>query len=160
MGRRARWVVVGAAILAVVALAVIVTGQLWLHGQHAADDRAVAVREAADKAVTAELSYDYRRLAAGRDETLPLLTGAARTEYDEVHAQVSATAPTLQAVVTAKVKASTVLEHDDSSARVLLFVDQLSSSKKLKQPNLDQSRVVVTLTREGDSWLVSSLAAI
>lgn len=142
------------------ALAVIIAGQLWLQGERGADERTGTVRDAADRAVTAVLSYDYRRIETGMSETAPLLTGDAKAQYLEVREPLVETAPSLKAVVTAEVKTSTVLEHDESSARVLLFVDQLSSSKKLDQPQLDQSRVVVTLTREGERWLVSTLAAI
>lgn len=158
-GRRTALLVV-AALLTIAALAAVVVGQLWLHGQRSSDDRAAAVREAADRAVTAVLSYDYRRIEAGMEKTADLLTGDAQTQYVDVQEPLLATAPQLKAVVTAEVKSSTVLEHDEESARVLLFVDQLSSSKKLTQPQLDQSRVVVTLTREDGRWLVSTLSAI
>ncbi|HWJ80783.1 MAG TPA: hypothetical protein VNS55_00995 [Nocardioides sp.] len=149
-----------AAVVLVAALAVIATGQLWLHGQRADDDRADQVREAADRAVTAVLSYDYRRLDQGVADTTPLLTGDALAQYEEVQRPLARTAPKLHAVVSAEVKTSTVLEADDDSARLLLFVDQVSSSRKLTQPQLDQSRVVVTMQRKGDDWLVSSLSAI
>lgn len=105
------------------------------------------------------LSYDHRRLEAGRKETLPLLTGDAAAQYDDVQEPLARTAPRLESVVDADVRATTVLEHDEDSAEVLLFVDQLASSKKLSQPQLDQSRVVVTLVRKEDRWLISSLAA-
>ncbi|HYG95300.1 MAG TPA: hypothetical protein VD859_17115 [Nocardioides sp.] len=147
-------------VILVAALAVIVAGQLWLRGQRADEDREAAVRDAAEGAVTAVLSYDYRRLEDGMEETTPLLTGDAETQYLEVGKPLLESAPRLRAVVTAEVKAATVLESDDDSARVLLFVDQLSSSKKLSQPQLDQSRVVVTMERKDDRWLVSTLAAI
>lgn len=149
-----------AALLTVVALGVIVVGQVWLHGQRAADERAKDARAAADRAVAAVLSYDYRRLQAGADQAAPLLTGDAADQFEQVQQPLRSTAPKLKAVVTAEVKASTVLESDEKSARVLLFVDQLSSSKKLQRPHLDQSRVVVTLTHQHGHWLVSTLSAV
>ena len=158
--RRRAVALAAAAVLLVASAAVIVTGQLWLHGQRADDDRAAQVRDAADHAVTQILSYDYRRLEQGTADTEPLLTGDALAQYEDVQQPLRKSAPRLKAVVSATVKASTVLESDDDSARVLLFVDQLSSSSKLTQPQLDQSRVVVTLKRDGDGWLVSSLSAI
>lgn len=149
-----------AVLVTAAALAVTVAGQLWLRGEAAEDTRAEAARDAADRAVTAVLSYDHRRLDAGREETLPLLTGDAEAQYVDVQRPLARTAPRLESVVAAEVKASTVLAHDEDSARVLLFVDQLASSRKLSQPQLDQSRVVVDLVREGDTWLVSTLAAM
>lgn len=147
-------------VVLVAALAVIVAGQLWLRAQRAEDDRSAEVRAAAETAVTAVLSYDYRRLEEGTADTTPLLTGDAEAQYLEVQTPLAESAPRLRAVVTAEVNEATVLEADEESARVLLFVDQLSSSRKLTEPQLDQSRVVVTMEREGDSWLVSTLAAI
>lgn len=160
ISRRRTVVLAVAAVLVLAALAVIVTGQLWLHGQDVADDRDEQVRDAADHAVTAVLSYDYRRLEKGMADTRPLLTGDALAQYEEVQKPLQRSAPRLKAVVSAEVKAATVLEADGDSARVLLFVDQVSSSRKLTQPQLDQSRVVVTMQRKGDDWLVSSLSAI
>ncbi|HWI42935.1 MAG TPA: hypothetical protein VNS81_04910 [Nocardioides sp.] len=149
-----------ASLLLLGALLATAVGQVWLHGQRADDDRAKEVRAAADHAVTAVLSYDYRRLQAGSEETAPLLTGDAADQFEEVQKPLRSTAPRLEAVVTAEVRASTVLASDESSARVLLFVDQVSSSKKLKQPHLDQSRVVVTLTHKDGHWLVATLSAV
>lgn len=149
-----------AGIVLVVALAVIVAGQLWLRGERSADDREAEVRDAAEAAVTAVLSYDYRRLEEGVEDTMPLLTGDAEAQYEEVQRPLAASAPRLKAVVTAQVNAAAVLEADEESARVLLFVNQVSMSRKLAEPETDQSRVVVTMERHDGGWLVSALAAI
>ena len=148
------------AVLLAGCLAVVVAGGWWLHQQRSDEDRDHTIRDTAETAVTAVLSYDYRRLQPGMDETTPLLTGDAEKQYVELQQPLLATAPRLKAVVQAEVKAVAVLDSDDDSARVLLFVDQTSTSKKLTQPQLDQSRVLVTLERSGDRWLVSTLAAI
>lgn len=156
-----RTLLVGAlGVLLAACLAFVAAGQWWLHEQRSEDDRAASIRDAAETAVTAVLSYDYRRLQAGMDETKPLLTGDAEKQYVELQQPLLTSAPELRAVVQAEVKATTVLQSDDDSARVLLFVDQTSTSKKLTQPQLDQSRVLVTMERSGDHWLVSTLAAI
>lgn len=147
-------------VLLAACLALVAAGQWWLHEQRTDDDRTASVRDAAETAVTAVLSYDYRRLQAGMDETTPLLTGDAEKQYVELQHPLLTSAPKLRAVVQAEVKATTVLQSDDDSARVLLFVDQTSTSRKLTQPQLDQSRVLVTMERSGDHWLVSTLAAI
>lgn len=132
---------------------------MWLRTQRADDARETEIAAAAETAVAAVLSYDHRRLAAGRADARALLTGDAAAQYDEVAEPLARTARRLESVVDADIKATTVLEHDDDSADVLLFVDQMSSSRKLSQPQLDQSRVVVTLVHEEDAWLVSTLAA-
>jgi Mce-associated membrane protein len=142
------------------ALAVVVAGQLWLRAERSDDDTARAAREAAERAVTAALSYDYRRLADGRADTEPLLTGDAAEQYAEVLDPLARSAPRLHAVVVAEVKTATILDARDDAVEVLLFVDQVADSNKLSEPQLDQSRVVVTVVREGERWLVSTLRAV
>lgn len=159
--RRGRTVLTAvAAVLTVAALAVVVVGQIWLHGQRAQDSRERAIRDAAETAVTAVLSYDYRSLDTNLASTRPLLTGDARKQYDDVSKPLLATAPGIHAITKAQVKTTTVLQSGKDSARVLLFVDQLSSSTSLKTPQVDQSRIVVTVSRSGGRWLVSSLSAV
>lgn len=155
-----RMALVVLSVVATIAIVLIVVGQLWLRGQAADDDRDTAISEAADRAVTTMLSYDYRRLEAGAAAAPEVLTGDAKAQYVEAQAPVAKTAVKLESVVTADVKALTVLDQDDDSARVLLFVNQLSSSTQLSEPQLDQSRVVITLTRSGSTWLVSTIAAV
>jgi len=146
--------------LLVVALGAIGWGQWWLHQQHRDDDRAAAAQHAATDTVTAVLSYDYRRLRADIDATEPLLTGDAKAQYADLSAPLLKTAPPIHAVMQAAVKSSTVLESSASSARVLLFVDQTASSTKLAKPQLDQSRILVTMKHTNGTWLVADLSAI
>lgn len=160
MSTRLRIVAGALGLVLLLAIGAVGWGQWWLHDQHRADDRAAAAKRAADDAVTAVLSYDYRRLQAGMDATNKLLTGDARTQYADLAKPLLTSAPKLHAVMQAQVKNSTVLACDADSARVLLFVDQTASSTKLAKPQLDESRIVVTMKRLGGRWLVSSLAAV
>lgn len=146
--------------LLVLALAGAGWGQWWLHQRRADTARASVVRTAANSTVAAVLSYDYRRLEAGMSDTRKLLVGDARQQYADLTQPLLTTAPKLHAVMQAKVKASTVLDCSASRARVLLFVDQTASSTKLKQPQVDESRIVVSLRRVDGHWLVSELAAV
>lgn len=148
-----------AGLLAAACLAILAWGQLWLHQQHADDADATQSVNAAMPAVTSTLSYDYRHLAADRSRARRGLTGDALAEYDKVQSTLAKTAPRIKAVVTARVTAHSVLSADDSAARVLLFVDQTSTSTYVTKPELDESRVVVTLRHLGGRWLVSSLQA-
>ncbi len=149
-----------AALLLLGCLVVIVWGQVWLHDQRADDARRTDALSAAKHGATMILSYDYRRLAEGSRQTEKLLTGNALSQYRGVQAPLAQAAPGLHAVVTADVKTATVLSSGTDSARVLLFVDQTSTSTRLTQPQLDQSRVVVTLTKHHGVWLVSSISAV
>lgn len=168
---RGRLALASLVVVLLASVSVIVAGQAWLHAQrpttggwwfvvHAGSDRDTAIRSAADTAVTSILSYDYRRLRAGREDTLPLLTGDAKDQYLALQRPLAGSAPRLHSVVQAEVRSLAVLASDADSARVLLFVDQTSTSTKLSRPQLDQSRVLVTMQRTGDRWLVATLVAI
>jgi Mce-associated membrane protein len=157
---RRRIVLALLAVVLVACVAVSAWGQLWLHGQHQDDSRRAAALAAAKTGTAEILSYDYRRLAAGAKSTSALLTGNALSQYHDVQAPLLKAAPGLKAVVSAQVKVATVLSSSSDTARVLLFVDQTSTSTKLTAPQLDQSRVVVGLVRRHGNWLISSISAV
>jgi Mce-associated membrane protein len=150
----------GAVLLLAAAVAVAVAGQWWLHQRRDDDARKEAVRRAADHAVSTVLSYDYRHLQEGINASRGLLTGSARKQFADLARPLQTTAPRLQAQVTARVHAAAVLSMHPSSARVLLFVDQRSTSKNLTSPRVDQSRIAVTLVSRGGRWLVDDLSAV
>lgn len=158
--RSRRLPLVVAGLVALAALVALAWGQWWLAQQRSRENARTDARDAADRAVATVLSYDYRRLDAGMEAARALLTGDFRQQYDELQEPLRRSAPVNKSVVSARVADSTVLSADDNSARVLLFVDQTSTSSKLPSPQLDQSRVVVTLQRDGDQWLVSALSAV
>jgi Mce-associated membrane protein len=164
VGRRpapGRGLGVGAlALVLLTATGVIVAGQWWLAVQRADRQQETIVHQAADRAVERVLSYDYRRLDEGAAHTRRLLTDDFQQQYTSLHDEVQRSAPELKASITAVVRQSTVLEADDDSARVLLFVDQTTVSRELNGPRLDQSRVLATLVRQDGEWLVDSVRAV
>lgn len=159
MGRTRTITLAAAAALLVTLIAVMAAQVISLHGNHVDDARSNEADAAAVRAVTATLSYDYRHLAADQATARQGLIDDARVEYEKVMPALARTAPKLHAVVKAQVVAHSVMSLGGDTARVLLFVDQTSTSAKLTRPQLDQSRVVVTLVRRGGEWLVSSLQA-
>jgi Mce-associated membrane protein len=148
------------ALMLAASLATIIAGQAWLHSQRQTESLHTDAIDAAQATVTSVLSYDYRRLAAAVEATTPLLTGDAKAQYIEVQEPLQRSAPRMKSVVTAEVNAATVLEVDEDSARVLLFVNQTSTSKNVREPQLDQSRILVTMENIDGEWLVATLAAI
>jgi Mce-associated membrane protein len=52
-----------------------------------------------------------------------------------------------------------VVEEADGRVKVLAFVNQATVGADQKQPAIDQNRVIATLTRVGDRWLVSDVQA-
>lgn len=157
-----------AALVIVVCLVVTLAGQIWLH-EHPSDPSLAAassggasagVTAAATSGVAAVLSYDYRHLGTDIARTQPLLAGKALHDYRALLGSLRRTAPRLHSAIRAEVKSVAVLRSDARRAKVLLFVDQTSTSKKLTQPQLDQSRILATLRRTGDRWLIDSVKAI
>jgi Mce-associated membrane protein len=51
------------------------------------------------------------------------------------------------------------MEAADGRVKVLAFVNQAKVGADEKQPAIDQNRVIATLTKVGDRWLISEVSA-
>ena len=123
-----------------------------------------AAAAAAKQAVETVLSYDYRTIdddiANARDDA----TGEFAAQYAASADQLAAQASQTKAIVQATASQPAVVAADGDQVVVLLFVDQ-ASVKQLADAGspttrIDQSRVRVTMSRTGDRWLISQLAAL
>ncbi|WP_461665749.1 hypothetical protein [Gordonia sputi] len=161
--RRARRVIVS--VLAVV----VVTGiggvtYLWIATAHNAADRQAGVEAlaAARSGVPKLLSYDYKTI----DQTFPAtakeqLTGKFRDDYQQLGASVIEPSAKKDSIVTtAEVVDGSVVDSDRDSAKVLLFVNQSTTSAASDGPRLDGSRVVVQLSRVDGDWKISEFTPI
>jgi len=114
------------------------------------------VVEAARKGTTALLSYAPdtidKDLAAAKSN----LTGGFLTYYSEFSDQIVAPAAKQKSVRTeATVIRAAVSEMHPNKAVVLVFVNQVTSSKERPDPALATSSVLVTLTQDHGQWLIS-----
>ena len=117
------------------------------------------------RAVPDLLSYDYRSLAP--DRARPYLTPEFAADYQRTfQAAVVPMATANHAVTKALVRAAGVIDSSADRARCLVFVDQLLVSAAAPPApaatgtaptQVTQSRVMVTLTRQDDTWLVTAL---
>ena len=151
------WVGLG---LSLVALAVSLL--LWVESGRATDrrDGTRAATAAARTAVETMLSYDYKTFDQHTAQVDALLTGAFRTEFDNGTRQsVKPLAVANQAVVQARASEVGVMSASDNTVRVLAFVNQATTSAKLDRPQVDQNRVILTMSRVDDRWLVSKVEA-
>jgi Mce-associated membrane protein len=64
-----------------------------------------------------------------------------------------------QTVVQARVTDVGVMSSTPTTVTVLAFVDQAKVGVDQQQPAVDQDRVIATLTKVGDRWLVSGVQA-
>ena len=120
----------------------------------------VALAAARTSAATI-LSYDYRHLDANFAAATALTTGQLRTDYQATTSKaVAQLAAQTHAVVSAKVVAGGVVSSTATTATVLLFVDQTTTSNRLSAPTTDQNRVQLTMRKVGSHWLVSGLKAL
>jgi Mce-associated membrane protein len=119
---------------------------------------------AAERALKAVLSYDYRHMEADRDRAVEFLTPSYRKDYLKTFNDLLAKGPDgspgpvekTKAVVTADVLDTGVVDAEADKVRVVVFVNQ-SSVKGDGQPTIFQNRVVATMVRSGDRWLVDNL---
>ena len=143
----------------------VVAGLAW-------NDRRVSAEEdareealaAAGESVEQILSYDYRAIEEDIDAAKELTTGALRVQYDKTAPSLLSQARQVRAIVQASVGSAGVISVDDDRAVVLLFVDQATvkqvGTEAEPTTRIDQNRVRVTMSKVGDRWLVSELAAM
>jgi Mce-associated membrane protein len=95
------------------------------------------------------LGYDYRSFAQHTAEVSALLTGSFKNEF--VQAATSVVKPLAvqnQAVVLATVSEVSVMSTPDQAiVKILAFVDQRTTSAKLQRPQVDQNRVILTMSQ-------------
>jgi Mce-associated membrane protein len=121
--------------------------------------RAVLMDQAGRMTASA-LSYDAKTFdkdvaAAGR-----LMTSSMRKQYLATVAKVRSGVAQQGLVLKAEVKASALVSATKDEARVLEFVNQTTTAKGVPRTQIDQRRVLVTLTRDGGRWLIASLDTI
>ena len=121
----------------------------------------VGASSAASTIVTKLLGYDYRTFDKHTIAVSALLTGRFKSEF--VQAATTVVKPLAvqnQAVVLATVsKAAVMSTPDQGDVKILLFVDQRTTSAKLASPQIDQNRVMLTMSQVAGRWLVSKIEA-
>jgi Mce-associated membrane protein len=156
------WVRTGLVALLVAALAV---GGVLLVQQRDHDARQRAAEQAlaaAQTAVVAVLSYDYRHLDEDFAAAEALTAQPFTAEYQRTTAKaVRPVAVKNAAVVKASLSAAGVVRATADRVVVLAFVNQTTSSSRLQRPQVDQNRVELTMVRHDDGrWLVAGVRAM
>lgn len=136
-------------------------------GSSAADVAAAyqAAPPRAEQAAEALLSYEVESLQSDAEAATQYLTPAyAATFHKTVDAFLARSAPSTQRRVTAEVMASGVVSATASHAEVLLFVDQTSSTggarSASQEPQTALNRVLLSMVKTGDAWLVDDVTAL
>jgi Mce-associated membrane protein len=127
-------------------------------------DRAAAVGSARTT-LESLLSYRGADFDAHVAQVTPQLTSPFREQFATVAStDIKPLAVKNAATVQAKVYEAGVMTTtgdgaEGSSVRVLAFVNQATTSATQKTPAIDQNRVIATMRKVGDRWLVSELSA-
>ncbi len=158
------WILACAAVVTVAALVVSALLVRDIDDRVAAHRAGPEASAAAERALTAVLSYDYRQLEEDRARAVRYLTPSYAEQYKKNFDKLITEGPDgspgpavkTKAVVTADVLSSGVVDGTGSRVRVLVFVNQ-SSVKGDASPAIFQNRVVATMVERGDSWLLSDL---
>lgn len=117
-------------------------------------------RAGADGTV-ALLSYSYDSLDKDFAAAKSHLTGDFLSYYDQFSQQtVAPMAKQKSMKTTAKVTGAAVSELHPDSAVVLVFVDQVTTTKDSPQPSVAVSSVLVRMTRVGDKWLITKFSPV
>lgn len=135
---------------------------LWQQGQQSSVTAARAAAMAAAKTeVSTVLSYGYGSFSADEAKAEAALTGQFRQEYTQLMTKVVASAARKQKAETnANVVSTAVMSATPGSAQILLFVDQTTTSSSFTGPKLDGSRVIATMHKIGNKWLISNIKPI
>ncbi|MEU2255816.1 h domain protein [Nocardia xishanensis] len=116
---------------------------------------------AADRAVSAMFSYDYGSVDTELPKAADNLSADFREDYLKLISQAIAPgAKEKQLTVKATTQASGVVSADRDHAVVLLYLNQVTTSKESPQGTTTGSRVRVALDKTDDRWLVDSVTPI
>ncbi len=157
-GRR-RWIVPAVALVASLALLGTVAGiSLQDQGADARTGRVAANQ--ARTSIEQMLSYNYKTIDAQSAQIEGLLTGSFKTEFSTaMDKQIKPLAVKNQTVVQARVSDVGVMSSSPTTVKVLAFVNQARVGADQKSPVVDQNRVLATLSKVGDRWLISRVDA-
>ncbi len=115
------------------------------------------VVSAASSGTVALLSYAPDTLEADLAGARSKMTGDFLTYYGKFTSDVVAPAVQQKGITaTAQIVRAGMMEIRPDSAKVLVFLNQETSSKERPDPSLTASSVVVSLTKVDGNWLISA----
>ena len=138
-------------------------GYLWSeqHRAQALAESRMAAVETAARQVPKLLSYDGKSISETLRRSNGVLTPQFREKYSKLVRDVVGPAAKKRNISTkASVTASSVVSADTDEVVCLLFVNQSTTAKQRKSPQVSGSRVRVVLTKQADKWLISQLKPV
>lgn len=117
-----------------------------------------AMRAAAENAV-ALLSYHHSTLPQDRARAHAVMTQDFIAEYDAVMKRTAAKVVRDKLSLEATVVGTSLVSFENGRAVALLFVNARTTSKDSPETQLNQNRVLMTMTRKDGDWIVSQIDA-
>ncbi len=156
---RGTWIAAGGVLLAALVVALVVTSLRLANRDAAASSRSSAL--AAARTYAGEVaSYDYRALAQGQDAVLRHAAPSFKQQFAARSRSLEPLVLQYHGMATADVLQAGILQATGARATVVLFVNQTVTSARLRQPQVNHDRMVMTLTRSGSEWLISQVSLV
>ncbi|WP_280245842.1 h domain protein [Nocardia abscessus] len=147
-------------VVAVAAVIGGVNGYRYWDDRQAEQSRKDAVATAG-RTVEAMFTYNPQTVDTELPKSADNLTGDFRADYlTLIEKQIAPGAKEKQLTVTATTQAGGVISADSSHAQVLLFLNQVMTSKDSPQGTTTGSRVRVALTKADSRWLVEAVTPV
>ncbi|WP_300682090.1 hypothetical protein [Nocardioides sp.] len=112
------------------------------------------------KALIGILSYDYSDPSTTAQSAADVLTGKAKSQYDELFSSLAERAPGQKLVLSATVQVAAVKSLTDSQAVLLVFVDQSSQRATDKESTVSAAQLSITAQKSGNRWKISDLSTL
>ncbi len=136
------------------------TGYRFWSDRQSEQARAASV-DAARHTVAAMFTYDFNTVDTALPKAADNLTPSFRTDYLKlINQAIAPGAKQKQLTVQATATAAGVVSADQSHAVVLVYLNQVTTSKDSPQGVVTPSRVRVALDHAGGHWLVSQVTPI
>jgi hypothetical protein len=129
------------------------------NGQVTANSFRNAAMSSASEAAAKALSYGYKTFDSDRKQARALMTPSLAKQYDGVMDKVKAQTASTKLTLKATVMSAGLLSVTEHNARVLLFVNTVTTREGSKKQQLDENRVLMELTRKDGDWIVSKMDA-
>lgn len=146
----------------VVVLGVVVAGLWWFDHRNSQTEAArIAAPQTAREQVVTVLSYDFRSIEEDLQRARGALTEQYGAQFVAEANKITVPAAGAQSMIThADVVASSVVRADPDEVVVLVFLNQRTHSSQAEAVQLSAHRVVLTMTRFEDRWLISDLERV
>lgn len=148
-------------VVIVLLVAALIVTQVQLSNQRSVTNERATVLSTARVYAADVAGYDYRHLQKDFSRVEAEATPTFKRKFESSSAGLSKVLTQYHAIATAKVLTAGVVSLSSSQAVVILFVNQTVSNTAQKGgPNVDDSRVKVTMVQSGGRWLLDNLQVL